>query len=149
MSICTCRLRYGLHATPDQQLRLRALILRGGPPVFTPDGGCENAWDTLFVDFRDLLPGDLAMFDDITPAFGRRGSEIEDLPRASVVVNKQVHVAVPGNGLLEMKDVLLLADACTDVLRSHLADGWQIIAVCPQPDQRRPDYVLGARTQRY
>ena len=39
--------------------------------------------------------------------------------------------------------LLLLSDACTDELQGALRDGWRIIAVCPQPSQRRPDYVLG------
>lgn len=25
----------------------------------------------------------------------------------------------------------------------ELDAGWRILAVCPQPDQRRPDYILG------
>lgn len=31
----------------------------------------------------------------------------------------------------------------TDVLQEQIAKGWRIIAACPQPDQRRPDYILG------
>jgi hypothetical protein len=34
-------------------------------------------------------------------------------------------------------------DLCTDSLRGYLEDGWHILAICPQPKQRRPDYVLG------
>lgn len=58
-------------------------------------------------------------------------------------VNKRVEVHVPGLGLLLMRSVRLLEDACTDDLQRELDKGWRIIAACPQPDQRRPDYILG------
>jgi hypothetical protein len=38
---------------------------------------------------------------------------------------------------------MLLSDACSDALQNELDNGWRIIAACPQPDQRRPDYSLG------
>lgn len=60
-------------------------------------------------------------------------------------LNDRVNVHVPDNSLLRIKDVLLLEDGCTNSLNDHLKEGWQIIAVCPQPDQRRPDYILGHR----
>ena len=34
-------------------------------------------------------------------------------------------------------------DVCTDVLQQELNNGWRIIAICVQADQRRPDYILG------
>lgn len=58
-------------------------------------------------------------------------------------VNNKIDVHVPGLGLLAIGDVLLEEDCCTDHLREQLAAGWRIVAVCPQPDQRRPDYILG------
>lgn len=57
--------------------------------------------------------------------------------------NNHVEVHMPGQALSLYNDVLLLEDACTDRLQSHLVDGWRIIAACPQPNQRRPDYILG------
>lgn len=63
------------------------------------------------------------------------------------MINQKISVALPGFGLLMLNDVKVLVDCCTDVLSDELEDGWRIIAACPQPDQRRPDYVLG-RTQR-
>ena len=59
--------------------------------------------------------------------------------------NKKVNVHVPGNALLEMERVHYETDCCTDRLAELLEQGWRIIAVCPQPDQRRPDYVLGMK----
>ena len=49
----------------------------------------------------------------------------------------------PGAGLFAVTETLLMENACTDALQSRLSDGWRIIAVQPQPDQRRPDYILG------
>ncbi len=57
--------------------------------------------------------------------------------------NTKCEVHMPGQALSMYNDVLLLEDSCTDVLHEHLQGGWRIIAACPQPDQRRPDYILG------
>ncbi|WP_293857289.1 hypothetical protein [uncultured Alsobacter sp.] len=62
-------------------------------------------------------------------------------PEAGSTVN--IQIAIPAIGLLAMDEVMVLEDACTDILRGHLEDGWRIIAVCPPDAQRRPDYVLG------
>lgn len=57
--------------------------------------------------------------------------------------NTKVNVHVPGLGMLVLNEVKIQENCCTDQLQRDLNDGWRIIAACPQPDQRRPDYVLG------
>lgn len=57
--------------------------------------------------------------------------------------NKKVEVHVPGNALAVYNKTQLCEDCCTEYLQDQLDLGWRIIAVCPQPDQRRPDYILG------
>lgn len=57
--------------------------------------------------------------------------------------NEKVEVHVPGNLLMTFNQSMLLSDSCTDALQDQLNAGWRVIAVCPQPDQRRPDYILG------
>ena len=57
--------------------------------------------------------------------------------------NRKVEVHVPGNSLLKIDEIEVLQDACTDKVQLHLSKGWRILSVCPQPDQRRPDYILG------
>lgn len=57
--------------------------------------------------------------------------------------NTRCEVHMPGQALSLYNEVQLLEDCCTDQLQSSLASGWRIIAACPQPDQRRPDYILG------
>lgn len=59
------------------------------------------------------------------------------------VYNQKVDVHMPGNMLSIYNEAMILEDCCTDILASKLNSGWRIIAACPQPDQRRPDYVLG------
>lgn len=57
--------------------------------------------------------------------------------------NEKVEVYTPGMGLMLFNNVMLLEDACSDALQTHIDEGWRIIAACPQPNQRRPDYILG------
>lgn len=47
--------------------------------------------------------------------------------------------------MLRINQVMLLENCCSDELQETIAQGWRIIAVSPQPDQRRPDYIMGAR----
>lgn len=56
--------------------------------------------------------------------------------------NEKTQSETPGLSLMSITQTKLLEDACTDSLQQTLADGWRILAICPQP-QRRPDYVLG------
>ena len=57
--------------------------------------------------------------------------------------NHRVEVHMPGQALSLYNETMLMEDACTDALQNSLSEGWRIIAALPQPDQRRPDYVLG------
>lgn len=57
--------------------------------------------------------------------------------------NEKVEVYTPGMGLMLFNRVMLLSDACSDAVQSEIDNGWRIIAACPQPDQRRPDYIMG------
>ena len=57
--------------------------------------------------------------------------------------NEKCQQEQPSNSLLSINQTMLLEDACTDNLQNHIADGWRILAIQPQPDQRRPDYILG------
>ena len=57
--------------------------------------------------------------------------------------NQKVGVHISDLGLLSVKEVTWLEDACTEELQRKLDEGWRILAVCPQPNSRRPDYVLG------
>ena len=58
-------------------------------------------------------------------------------------LNQKVNVHVGGGLIVTYNELLLKENCCTDELQECLTEGWRIIAVCVQPDQRRPDYVLG------
>jgi hypothetical protein len=57
--------------------------------------------------------------------------------------NEVCNVHIGNIGLLHINQVAYANDKCTEELQELLNEGWRIIAVCPQPDQRRPDYILG------
>lgn len=62
--------------------------------------------------------------------------------------NAKCNVMVPGFELLSIKTVVVRENCCTEIINDMLANNWKIVAVCPQADQRRPDYVMG-RTELY
>ena len=68
------------------------------------------------------------------------------IANADHLFNAKCEVHVPGLGLLAMTEVTWKEDCCTEELQEMIDAGWRIIAACPQPDQRRPDYVLGRST---
>lgn len=69
---------------------------------------------------------------------GPAGTVEEGIANGSVV-----QIAVPDIGLLAIRHVKVMGDACTDELQEMLDDGWRILAVCPPNARRRPDYILG------
>lgn len=81
---------------------------------------------------------------DITQALQDiSGKAVELIGGGDTVYNNKCEVHMPGQALAMYNDMMLLDDACTDALQDSLNQGWRIIAACPQPDQRRPDYILG------
>lgn len=73
----------------------------------------------------------------------------ESLPEVNNNFNERVEVYTPGAGLMLFNRVMLLQDACSDALQMEMDNGWRIIAACPQPDQRRPDYIMGRYDPKY
>jgi hypothetical protein len=61
--------------------------------------------------------------------------------------NQKVGVHISDLGLLSVREVTWLENECTEELQRYLNKGWRIIAVCPQPDSRRPDYILGRNSK--
>lgn len=77
-----------------------------------------------------------------------RVSEYDDigdfeLRNSAAPVNTKCNVIVAGTSIIDIKEVTIRSNYCTDALQIDLRDGWRILAICVQPDQRRPDYVLG------
>ncbi|MWV44798.1 hypothetical protein GRF59_14350 [Paenibacillus sp. HJL G12] len=61
----------------------------------------------------------------------------------TIEFNQRCDVHIGNIGLLNINQLGYAVDKCTEELQDIISTGWRILAVCPQPDQRRPDYVLG------
>lgn len=120
------------------------------PPVFdadTEEGKEVMRWGRTITVSSDVL----STFHGWTVAKvidnASTRALVEFGQRNTTVVNQRCNVAVAGLGLLTIDDVEVREDFCTDELQAKLNEGWRIIAVCVQPDQRRPDYVLGRNSR--
>lgn len=82
---------------------------------------------------------------DTTNNWDQINSTIEKLNEAAnkISFNQKCNVAVGGTNLKDIIRVTVEVDCCTDRLQSKLDEGWQILAICVQPNGRRPDYILG------
>lgn len=60
-----------------------------------------------------------------------------------VEFNQKCDVHISNLGLLSVNQLGFATDKCTEELQGLINQGWRILAICPQPDQRRPDYILG------
>lgn len=108
-------------------------------------------------DFRSLVevkPGLIFTADDICTLVERK-IDFEIVSTKDFVIedkkpegnsfanyNNKVEVHMPGQALANYNELMLLEDCCTDEVARSLDNGWRIIASCPQPDQRRPDWIL-------
>lgn len=70
-------------------------------------------------------------------------SGIETSPRGSRACWVIQPLDLISPGLSDIDKVKVLTDLCTDDLQEELDAGWRVVAVCPQRNQRRPDYILG------
>lgn len=61
----------------------------------------------------------------------------------NVEFNERCEVHVPNMPLMMVNQVAYCTDYCTEQLQDRLIEGWRILAICPQSDQRRPDYIIG------
>jgi hypothetical protein len=68
-------------------------------------------------------------------------SSIEVLKETSFNSKCEVHMG--GGLLLTINELKLIEDSCTDALQHELDNGWRIVSVNVQPNQRRSDYILG------
>lgn len=57
--------------------------------------------------------------------------------------NEKVNVHVGGFALMSINQMGFGEDMCTEEVQGILNKGWKILAVCVQPDGRRPDYIFG------
>ena len=91
-------------------------------------------------DSVSIVTGKLFTHLDVLKEYEAICSRLE---ASSNSFNEKCHVHIGGSLLITINKLLLLENACTDNVQSHLAAGWRIVAVTVQPDGRRPDYILG------
>jgi hypothetical protein len=80
----------------------------------------------------------LQLIEDKTTSMNMLVDKIKDN-----TFNSRTNVHVGGGLITTYNDLMLKENSCTDEIQTELNNGWRIIAVCSQPDQRRPDYILG------
>lgn len=88
------------------------------------------------IPIEDSLEGELIKFRTVV-------DKLHALPSLERAFNSKVEVHMPGQALATYNQTMLAENCCTDELQGLLDAGWRVIAACPQPDQRRPDYILG------
>ena len=65
----------------------------------------------------------------------------------SQLKNQKLEIHQPNMPLFTYNNFHVLTDSCTELLQNDwINKGWRVVCVCPQPDQRRPDYILGKYT---
>ena len=83
------------------------------------------------------------MFDEVKKLSKEVGGLSAKFDRAVTRDKSGIVVHIPNQELLSIKECMVLNDCCTDALNDHISNGWRILAICPQPNQRRPDYIMG------
>jgi len=63
--------------------------------------------------------------------------------KKKIEFNEHCNVHISNLGLLNINQVGLIEDACTDKVQIALNTGWRILTINPQPDGRRSDYIMG------
>jgi len=88
-----------------------------------------------------------AFRDAVDKMLSNKGSP--GIPNKSKYQNLTVaKAAVPESYFILINEIVYEEDACTDYIQSMINVGWRILAICPQPGQRRPDYIMGRISQR-
>jgi hypothetical protein len=91
---------------------------------------------------KSILSKDLDLIEEMNK-IATKIEEAKNRFEKVVELNQQCNIHVPNLGLLNVNKMAYATDYCTEMLQERLLQGWRLIAVCPQPDQRRPDYILG------
>lgn len=163
--ICKVQFPHGTKYTPEQVLKLRSLV---NQPLETEEPD-DDGLVQLKYSYPDYEADVLALFEagfytfsieekvsgPLIGVIERMAATMDRLeatlahrpileaPKQDAYFNAKCEVHVPGLGLLALNQVKVLENICTDELQALLDEGWRIVAACSQPDQRRPDYVLG------
>ena len=131
----------------DNAVVLRMLL----PADFKPREDDETRWvmagylHQFIVDSSKLIGQEvwkyISIVERLTDPNISIASLVDKKPDGGTY-NQLVNVAV-GGSTLHIDAVKVVEDYCTNQLQKELDSGWRIVAVCVQPNQRRPDYILG------
>lgn len=151
--ICTFNFTYGWmkNAKPETYAAIREIL-----PQISEDQKKFEEFSSYESDIRPLLrlsvPIEIKqeLRNHFMSSLTERLDRMEELllrknrlTSSENTMNERCNVHVAGLGTLLIDKVEIQQDLCTEELQKHLDDGWRVLAVCVQPDQRRPDYVLG------
>ena len=146
-------LSYGMGCpTEVKNIINNAVVLRALLPAdFKPREGDETQWvmagylHQFIVDSSKLIGQEVWQYISIVEQLTDPNISIASLVDKKTdggAYNQIVNVAV-GGSTLHIDVVKVVEDYGTDRLQKELDSGWRIVAVCVQPNQRRPDYILG------
>lgn len=133
---------YSIKFTPAQQQQVMDLAFDA---PFVVEDKDREIWSPIIMLIEDAMKfGPFEVKQILQYHILDRISAFQQ--REASVVNEKCKVIVPGLGTLTIDTVKACVDMCTERLQDELSQGWKIVAVCVQPDQRRPDYILGKTT---
>lgn len=142
---------YGFKPTAEIAEKLNKVLLDQKIEI-GENGEIKNGWRNYTADIADIIDivdvGEIKIVKaDSLPLEARLINMIERMSGNPYTkenqFNERVNVHISDVGLMRINEVKVLSNECTEDLQTWLDDGWHIIAVCPQPDQRRPDYIMG------
>jgi len=137
------------HTYDEDKLSSAPTLLVNGDQILS----LMSAGEEVKIDQEVDVPQADRRYDDLLERFEAVTKKAElytqGIGTGDTYYNAKCEVYTPGMGLMMFNETLLLEDSCSDELQNALNQGWRIIAACPQPDARRPDYVLGRYNPAY
>ena len=125
------------HITFDEPESEGSYYPLGGEPII-----CTS--DELLALYKNNIG--ITTHDERTIDFPDLNKTADQSVHKSAYYNTRVEVHASNSALMIYNEVEVFEDYCTDKLQEKLDEGYRILAVCVQPDQRRPDYILGRYT---
>lgn len=97
----------------------------------------EEVYEMSCISIRPLK---VVRFVQRPPTMNVMNPDSRELVKEFVTTVNQI--TMPGFELLRYAAIVVKTNCCTEEIQSDLDEGWRIIAVLPQPGNRRPDYIL-------
>jgi ribulose bisphosphate carboxylase small subunit len=119
-------------STTKEYLTSLELFLQKHPTIKVKIRGMVKTPETDYLNIIDQIQ---RVQDKLETALKSFNGHVE--------FNQKCNVHIGNLGLLNVNQVGYAVDKCTEEIQLLLDKGWRILCVCPEPDQRRPDYILG------